>query len=438
MSNAQALSQLAFALETTQGDPPGDAAAWLAEGTQLRHIAESLDPSGIVRESLEDLRSQSTLQGTEQRVTGIDNPEFTFEVYPNGLGVVTPDASQVPAEAIHNLIGNAMGGQSRGTSRIVAGGGHTTTDIGLDSVATVEEGEFVAIQFATPVGNFPATASFVRRVVAVNALIITVDQALPATPVDGDIVHGVTASFIDEDRICDSDGPGGPFTLSWLIQKGFPGTGVARREAWEIRGAVTTMQAFSFTRGETAKMSFQIMGGSHADPSTAPWPVWPASPAPGGFAPFPIGPLHQTWLEDFGTSTNTLVNLSTFEVEPGIPRVRVETVTSTGSTMEATAGYASEPTETTVTVGIDPLTIDKWAEQAAATFKALRWTNNGPPGAGFAVHFSKVSYVQEPARGVNNATTRTDVQLKAHPDEQFGATATNTKRARSKLIILGW
>lgn len=446
MSNIAALSLLTYFDETTQGTPPADAAAWIASGVRLRHKAESLDVSGVERVQLEDMRNQARVFGTESRVEGLDNPEFPFAVYAHGTGAITAAAAQVatsaPGYELGNLLGHALGGVSRGYSTQIDGGTSTTTVIAVDDASLYEAGDFVAVEFAAGVGNYPADTAWPRRVIETDEVsspqTLTLDQALPAAPADGDAVHGCVVAYVDEDVLCDSNGSGGPYTRSWLVQKGMPGSGAGVRESWVFRGCVAALQSISLARGETAEFAFQVMAGSHVDPTAAPWPTAWGSNTELGLAPLSISPLTELWLVDDGTSTNTLVQVSSLEIEPGVPRVRTETITTGAAAMEGTAGYATQPAETTISLQITPFGISQWTDQAAGTFKTMRWARLGPAGSGLAVHFPRVSHIKTPSRAINNATTDVGVQFKAHEDEDLATMPTNANRWRSKIQIVLW
>ncbi len=445
MSNIQALSLLTYFDETTQGTPPADAAAWIASGVRLHHISETLDMSGVEVAQVEDMRNQSRVFATEARVVGIDNPEFPFSVYSHGTGATTADGAQVATSAggyqLGYLLGHALGGVSRGYSTVVDGGSSTATVVDVDDASNYEEGEFVAIELGASLpSNYPSGTAFPRRIMATDAVstpnTITLDQALPAAPAAAAAVHGTIVSYIDEDILCDS--AAGPYTRSWLVQKGMPGSSSDRREAWVFRGTVATLQSISLGRGETSQLGFQVMAGSHASPTGAAWPTAWSANAELGLAPFSVGPLCEVWLEDEGTTTNTTVQVSSFEVEPSVPRVRVETLTSTGTNMNSTYGYAVEPAETTISMRIDPFSVAQWTDQEAGTLKSLRWAKLAPAGSGFAISFPKVSHIATPKRGINNATAGVEVSFKAHEDDDLATMPTLANRWRSKFCIVQW
>ncbi len=441
MSNIAALSLLAYYSESTQGTPPADAAAWIDDGVRLRHIGETLDMSGVERSLLEDMRNQSRVFGTEARVQGLDNPEFPFAVYGHGLGETTAAGDQAATDApgyqLADLLGHSLGGISRGYSTTVSGGGSTATVVAVADASDYAVGDFVAVEFATPPAGYAAGTAWPRRITAIdtaaNPDTITLDQALPQAPAAADLVHACVVVYPDESVIADSSAASGR-TRSWLVQKGLPGAGASVREAWVFRGCVAELQQFEFGRNALIQFAFKVMGGSHVDPSSAPWPTAWSTNTELGLAPLAIGPITEVWLEDQATTTNTRVHVSSFSVEPGVPRVRNEVLTSHGVNMQGTYGYSTQPAETMVTMNIVPFGIDQWSDQVAETARKLRWSRLGPAGSGLAVHFEYVTHVKTPGRQVNGANTATGVQFKAHESTTLGT----SELQRAKLCIVMW
>jgi hypothetical protein len=445
--NIAAMSRLVRVAETTQGVAPIDAAAWVASDKVLvRHLAETLDLSGVERAQLPDERNQTRVFANEAMVEGLDNPEFPFSLYGHGTGAVSPgaiddDPTVTPGIELFRQLEQAIGGLTLGTSTTTSGGASTVVVIDVTDASTYEPGDFVAVGLTTNLpSKYPAGTAFPRRILAVDTggapHNITLDQALPGIPVDTDPVHGCAVVYPDETILCDSNGAGGPFTWTYLGLKGLPSATADRREAWEFPGTVQTLQSFTFERGGALTFGMSVMAGSHKDPSAAPWPAF--LDAEQGLAPLSIGPLTEVWLEDDGTDTNTEVQVSSFEVEPGVPRNRVETVTSAGDTMQGTASYATSPAETTITMSLTPFGIAQWTEQNAKVEKQLRWARLGPAGSGFAVSFPRVSYMKTPGRNVNDAVSESLVTFLAHEDNDIAPVPANNNRWKAKLAFIGW
>lgn len=440
MSNIAALSLLTYFSETTQGTAPADAAAWIANGVRLRHIADTLDISGVERQFLEDMRNQYRVKGNEPRVQSIDNPEFPFAVYGHGLGETTASGAQVATDApgyqLMLLLSHAIGGISRGYSNTVSGAASTTTTVDVTDASNHAVGDFIAIEFQTAYGDYPVTTAWPRRITAINTggapHVITIDQALPQAPAAGDAVHACVTVYHDEDVLCDSAAAAGR-TRSWLVQKGMPGAGASVRESWVFKGCVATLQQMSFARAGLLQFAFQVMAGSHDDPTDGIWPTAWSTNAELGLAPLAITPQTEVWCVTTGVTTNTLIHVSKFDVEPGVPRVRTETLTTSAAAMQGTYNYATQPADTTISMAITPFGIAQWTDQLAETEKILRWARLGPAGGGFAVHFPRVSHAMTPKRGVNNATTDVEVNLLAHED-----TSGSNNLQRSTFCLVAW
>ena len=197
MSNIAPLSLLTYFPETTQGTPPANAAAWISSGVRLRHIAETLDVSGIERAMLTDERNQSRVFASELRIEGIDNPEFPFAVYAHGLGETTATGQQVATDApgyeLGLLLGHAIGGITRGYSNTCLVSS-TTTVLNVTDASDHTVGEFVAVEYATAYSPYPDGTAWPRRIIALDTVAtpntITLDQALPQAPATGDPIHG--------------------------------------------------------------------------------------------------------------------------------------------------------------------------------------------------------------------------------------------------------
>lgn len=439
MPNIQAMSLLTSFAETTAGTPPADAAAWISSGIRRRHIAGTLDVSGVERVQLVDERNQSRVFANEAMLEGIDNPEFPFSMYGHGLGGVTATGDQVattvPGYQFANFLGHCLGGITRGYSNTVTGGSSTATTVDVTDASNHAVGDFIAIEFATAVTGYDATVAFPRRIVSINTggapHVLTLDHALPQAPAADDIVHGAIMVYPDQTVIGDTGGVSGR-TWSWLVQKGFPSLGASVRESWVFRGCVSMLQQISLPRGERLTFAFNTMAGSHDDPTVAPWPTAWSSNAELGLAPLSITPNTELWLATDGVTTNTLVNVSKIEIDPGVPRVRTETVTTNTASLQGTAGYVTQPADTKVSLSITPFGIAQWTDQQTGTQKSMQWARLGPAGSGMAIYFPRMSHTMTPKRAINNATTDVEVSFMAHEEEGLGT----TELQQAKMVIV--
>ncbi|MEM9463258.1 MAG: tetratricopeptide repeat protein [Myxococcota bacterium] len=266
--------KIAFALETTSGVPPVDAAAWVANGFRMSPLRGSLDVSSIGAELIPDERTSDDVYDELPGQLGIDNPEFSFDSYMTTLGAPTAVDTAPVTTVFGRVLNNALGGSYATETTTLAGGGHTTTVVNvLDAAARgIVPGSFVAIEIA---GWAPGpTLCHPRRVLAVAGnTALTLDQPLPIAPSDGEVCRGAVADFPDSSVLEDS--AVGPTTLSWLLQRG--PTGGSRN--WLVRGAKAELGSLSFERNNYVKTSFKVMGGSSAGPNEAPSPLWTAIPS---------------------------------------------------------------------------------------------------------------------------------------------------------------
>lgn len=321
MATAQMPSRASFALETTAGVPPANAAAWAAGGSSMRHIADSVNLDGLVAAMLEDQRSQLNITDDEPDIIGIaggGNVEVPMDLYMHGSGQDPADGVAVTEDDVSTLFEHSWGGMSLGTSdNLVAAGAHTTTAIELTD--TIPVGQWVGLDDASGIRHL-------RRVEATAAggvgVIHTLHRALPFTPADSATATGCAVYYLDEDPLEDSSQ--GVYTMSWLFERGRG----AQRRAWECRACKTSIGALSLGRNELAKISTSTRVGSFLTPESAPVPTWANTIS--GSAGSVVGIRTRVWLQDRGSTADTTVQVSSFDVNPGIQSIPIEVQTDGG------------------------------------------------------------------------------------------------------------
>ena len=419
MTTSTKPSQLAYFPEVTQGTGPADAAAWVTDGTRIRHLGETLDVSGIEQAVVEDERSQEGIFNLEYSVKGLRNTSFPFSVYLTGSGATTAASSQIAETPLMTLLEHALGGLHRSNSTTLSGGGHTTTTINVASATNIVHGCLIAVEDVTD-GTIA-----IRRVLDVNTLAVVLDEVLPFTPADNDLVHGMATIYVDETVLVDSSA--GPTTFSWLAQKGL----AAALENFELNGCKSELKTISLERGALPVLAFDTMVASFDPPGTAPSPTWTATPS--GSAPVSIGPDTVITYQTQGTTTLAPIHVNSFSVEVGVPVVAVDTNTEVDSGMEGRQGYTTKPADTTVTMNIVPFGSSHWTQFAADTLRRVRFYKRANEGQLFAVHFSRCE-IKPPKRGTAGDVSSTMVTLRAHPDA-VSSEASNQAMWRSKLLL---
>lgn len=414
-------SQLAYAEDTTQGTPPENATAWVADGTRVHHI--SLDVSGVKIEQAEDMRSQVHIHDVERMVKGVRNSEVPYGLYLTGTGVVTASGAQVAETDLAAQLRFGLGGVHRSNSAVLSGV-HTTTTIDPDSDASWAVGGHVAVED-------PDTGlCYIRRLVSVAAGVWTLDQALPFTPVDDDVVHGAITIYYDHAVMASSNGAGGPYTQSWWIEKG---DGIPSRELWELRGAVTELGTIEFPRNDTAKLEATIKCASWIGPSeSVPEPVWVDDES--GEAPQIIGPDTELFLQDYGTATGGGICAVSASITPGVPRLPTGSVNTLQPNMHAICDWHSGRAEGLADIAIAPFVDFPFERYHANAYVTFRIAKVQTAGSCFAVTMPRAEIKETPTR--NDGTgeiSGSGFQLRAHRDL---ASVGTTELARSRMSIV--
>lgn len=412
-------SQLAYFQEVTQGTGPADASAWASGGQRIRHLGETLDVSGVEQAVVEDERSQEGIFDLEYSIKGLRNTSFPFSVYLTGSGAATADGNQISETPLMTLLEHALGGLHRSNSTTLSGGGHSTTTINVAAATNIIHGCLIAVEDVTD-GTIA-----VRRVLDVNTLAVVLDEALPFTPANGDLVHGMATLYIDETVLVDSSS--GPTTFSWLVQKGL----AAALENFEFNGCKSELKTISLQRGALPVLAFETQAASFDPPGTAPSPSWSSDPA--GFAPVSIGPDTVITYQTQGTTTINAIHVSDFQVEVGVPVVSVDTNTEVQDGMEGRQGYTTQPADTTITMNVVPFASSHWTNFAADSLRRVRFYKRANEGQIFAVHCSRCE-LKPPKRGVSGAVSSNMITLRAHKDA-VSSEASNQQMWRSKILI---
>lgn len=412
-------SSFALYQETTQGTPPADGTAWVSDGFRIRHVAESVDPSGLQQQVVEDMRSQTSIFALNRKVKGLRGVQQPVKVYATGSGVVTAGASQIASTRLMQVLEHTFGEMHRSNSTTLSGGGHTTQIVNVASATNIVVGCLIAIADTGSAG-----LPVVRQVIAVNSLAITLDRVLPFTPADNDVVSAMATIVLDEAVLADSDGAGGPFTFSAHIQKGL----AAALENWQLHGGKFQANSIELPRGGLPTFDMTLFAASFIGPNDAPSPAWTGTPS--GNAPVSIGPNTEVHLGDFGSTAINNVHVSSCGISFGVPVVVVETVTEVDDLMEGVAGYATQPADTIITLGIVPMASDWWDDFDDDTFKVFHWSKRAAAGQIFTIMAPNCEVVSQPTRGSVGAVSNANVELRAFPN-----TLASTALGTAKFLI---
>jgi hypothetical protein len=431
-------NQLAFFQEATQGvGPDEEGTDWETEAAaapsayRIAPIVGTVTVNSIGAGLINDERAYDDIMDDEVDRVGIDNPEFAFECYMEANPDAPANGVQIATHWQSVLAEHIMGGLSRSTTRTAdtaAGNLHTTTTVEVDDDAGIAVGDHVAITLQNYTGLGGATAAHVRRVTAINTgtNLLTLDQALPVAPVDGDIVGGCCTAYIDSTVLEDSSV--GPTTLSWHLAREREG-GNAN---WEVFGSKTQLNSITCERDDYARWALSVFGGSSLLPDDAAAPSWTTDPE--NEVPFQIGRHTQLWLQDYGTTTNTLWGATMFNVEDmGIPVVPADAITSISEGMQGRAGYSTIRGDTTVATAIQGHDPGWWDDYLARTWKVARFANLAPRGSGFAITLPRCQINERPDFGDESGSATNVLSLKAFRDLSSVAT---TQLARSKICLV--
>lgn len=405
-------SWLAFAFESTQGAVIAD---WDADGFLVDHL--EADPGTIAQSLIEDATLNVRAFTKRRMIKGIrNNDNLKVKLNWHGSEAVAAATVAVAQTSLMKLLEHCWGGQVRTKSTTCTGG--TALIPELTSVDTISPGVFIAFEDLGDLGR-----CHIRRVLAVNALAVTLDQGLPFTPANGDKAHGCAATYIDEDVLEDSTT--GNKTLAWRHERS--GT----EAVYEYIGTKATL-ALTLPRNAPPSLELGVFAANF-EHETLTKTTWTQTPA--GQAPLAIGRDTKLFLQTYGTHTSTDLHCQQMAVETGVPVVPIDTITKVDARMEARAGYSIQPADTTVTPVIVPFDDEyEAALQADATYK-LRFAQIAQAGKCWAVHISRCEIAETVKFSPVNSVQGAALKLRAHED-LANADASNAALWRSKIILV--
>lgn len=401
---------LAFAVEPTQGALIAD---WDGDGQLLDHL--EADPSAAAQSLLEDMTLNHRAYTERAIIKGIrNNDNLKVKLNWHGTGAVAADTVQVVQTPLMEVLEHCWGGQVRTESTTCTGGTALIPEIA--SADTIDEGVFIGFEDLDDPGRV-----HIRRVIAVNALAVTLDQGLPFTPANGDKAHGTCATYIDEDVLENSDA--GNRTLAWRLEK-------EAEAVWEFIGTKANL-AITLARNAPPSLELSILAANfrHEVLTKETW-----TQTASGQAPLAIGRDTKFFLQVYGTHTSTDLHTSSLAVEPGVQSVPIDTLTEVDSRMEGRAGYSVGQAKTFVTAVLVPQLNDYEVALQANTFYKCRYAQVAAAGKAWAIHCSRLEIGETP-KWTALAAQGVSVKFKAHEDLE-NTSASNAKLWRSKIILV--
>ena len=405
-------SWLAFYPETTQGVAPVD---WNASGTLVDHL--EADPASIGQSWIVDSTLNFRAKTIRANIPGVRNSEghkFRFNFH--GSEVETADTVTVVQTALARILEHCMGGQLRTKSTTCTGGSAAEPE--LAAMTTIVPGAFISFEDADDPGR-----CHLRRVVAIDALTVTLDQPLGFTPANGDKAHGCIISYIDEVVLEDSSSGSGR-TFAWRLEK-------EAEAVWDLLGSKATM-AINLPRNAPPSLDLTIMATNFAHENLTKT-VWTQPPR--GQAPLAIARDTKLFLQDYGVYTDQTYCVSSLTLEPGINILPVDTVTKDGAAMEGRCGFTLGQADTTFTPVLVPFDDDYEVDLQAGTYKAARFAQVAQAGKVWGLHWSRSEVGETPKWGVASNVQGITVKYRGHEDLE-NEDASNAKLWRSTFIVV--
>ncbi|MBL9105193.1 MAG: hypothetical protein JNL82_29880 [Myxococcales bacterium] len=405
-------SWLAFAVEPTQAAVIED---WDGDGFLLDHL--EADPGVIAQSLVDDMTLETSVWDERLALKGIRNQDgLKIKLNWHGTGSVTAAGDAVAQTPLMRVTEHCWGGQVRTESTTCTGG--TALIPTLTSVDTISPGVFIGFEDFGDPGRV-----HIRRVLAVNTLSVTLDQALPFTPANGDKAHGTSATYLDEEAI--EDTTTGNKTLAWRIERS------GSEAVYEFRGTASNL-AINVGRNAPPSLELSVMAGNFAHEGLTK-ESWTQTPS--GQAPLVCGRDTKLFLQVYGTHTSTDLHTSAVAVETGVNRTPIDSMVEVDAGMEGRTGYCVGRGKTFLSVTLVPQT-KAWevALQANTIYKA-RYAQVAQAGKAWAVHFSRLEIAETPKFGPASDAQATSVKFKAHPD-LTNSDASNQKLWRSKIILV--
>lgn len=417
---------LAFAVETTPCVAPAD---WTAE-TAIEFI--SVDLSGVKETLVADVTAERRTMavGDREMVHGIRNCTASIVLKLHGIGAETADTVQVANTYLAKLLKHCMGQAIRGYSTTLTGG---TTAIPEVTAATgIVPGVMLAFEDTTsPTSQNTGIVHF-RRVLAVNALAITLSEVLPFTPANGDVVHACVTGAFSSSYLTDAVAAGG--LLQWFIKRE---EGTSDDDLlWTLEACVASFKLDGLGRGSLPTMTLDILAanfrhGAQDGLNNV------ALATPEGHAQLSMGTNVRCLLSPTASNAIVEIDCQEFALDVGVVRKPTMSTTERTDRFDGLSSYSFDPAKSYITIKAVGYTDDFYAALAAGTTYRITFYQPGDGtggGKGWCVHAGKARLVETPSRV--DADMVHGTSLKFQLVEPADATAaSNTDLEQSRFLI---
>jgi len=424
---------LAIYRETTAGTPPAD---WDADGQLVDFTA--MDAAGFSQTVITDgvIGDRIFAMGGRASILGMRSVgQFSSSHYLTGHGQTPASGSAPTVTFLSDLLQLALGGRRLVTARAVTGG--TATAPTVDAVTGLDVGDFMAFEDLTSPSAANSGKCYVRRIVDIDTLTLTLDESLPFTPADGDAARGTIVIYIDTATIQSTGGISGA-TASLKVQRG--DVAAAASQVWEATACVPTLEIDSIERDGVPTIGLTWGVGAwktYADGITkTTWSAAKTALASAIVPPRAIGIGSTVWLQAYGTATSVCRSAASVSIGVGVPRPQIETVTECTSGLHGIAGYTTEQADTTIELVLGNLTaVDYEALLQAGTYQVFRYAHTGAYGRGWAIHCPRVTISATPSASEAGPNLATTLSLRATEDLD-NADADPVNLWKSKIAIV--
>lgn len=416
-------SYFAIYPEVTQGLAPAD---WGASGLLIDHYEADVTEikQELVQNTRMDLRPYD--HATATMLKGLRNCAAKSSHPLHGSGVETAAAAQITETTAMKLLKHCYGGIHRSNSTTCTGG--SATEPQLTAVTNIIPGCLIGFEDITSPSAANSGLVFVRRVLSIDTLTVTLDEALPFTPANTDKVHAIATIYPSSDRIDMSD----PVQTMGLFFQKHPSE---VDKLWQLHAAAGSLSV-KIERGQEPRyeIAWQAANFKHGADGSLSAPSWGGTPH--GFAPLVVGRNTKVSIGEYDDTTASDVHVHQAEVMPGFPAIRVPTVTEVDDLVEGTKTYGANVLEKPgMTVTTVPHTDDWEVALQADTEYRVRITQHAAAGKVWCFYMPRAQLGETP--GPTNVADRWGSKLKFNPRPAANCTGGSNEDLEKALMLIG-